>query len=154
MSSFQQRMDKLKQSLMEKGNDKGNYQSCTSVCVQVAQTDRKCQEQLCIQKPIVIQKKDNTNYGLSSSRRSVKEEKPNVVQKNKTMTVIRKREVEPFVPIQIPPMNKRNSLNNLIVPTPDTSRSNREIEIKIERDDSKDKECLKKLFKKIHKLTE
>ena len=30
----------------------------------------------------------------------------------------------------------------------------KQIEIKIEKDDRKDKDCLKKLFKKVHKLTD
>ena len=74
---------------------------------------------------------------MSSSRKSLNQEKFSSTVKNKTVVV--KKEVEPFVPIQIPPMEKRVNTKNLMIPTPDTSCSNKEIEIKIEKDDSKDK---------------
>lgn len=47
------------------------------------------------------------------------------------MTVVPKREVEPFVPIQIPTFQKKIDVKNFSIPTPDTSSSNKEIEIKI-----------------------
>ena len=45
-------------------------------------------------------------------------------------------------------------MESLSQQTNDGGCSNKEIEIKIEKDDKKDKDCLKKLFKKIHKLTD
>lgn len=56
------------------------------------------------------------------------------------------------MPIQVPTRD-RNKLK-METTTLETTRRTKDIEIVIDRDDSKDKECLKKLFKKINTLTE
>ena len=67
------------------------------------------------------------------------------------------KEVEPFVPIEIPkspPSGNSKKVYKHFENTKDCTPQNKEIEIHIEKDSKNDKECLKKLFKKIHKLTE
>jgi len=61
------------------------------------------------------------------------------------------KKVEPFVPIQVPTRDRNRF--KLESSTMETTVRNKEIEIIID-EDKDDKECLKKLFKKIHNLTE
>ena len=69
----------------------------------------------------------------------------------RTSTV--KTSVDPFVPVNIPQREKKN-LTDLETSAPQPEKcGNKEILIHIDKDD-KNKECLKKLFKKVHKLTD
>jgi hypothetical protein len=63
-----------------------------------------------------------------------------------------RRKVEPWAPITVPPREKRVDIENLPSNAPQQT-GNKEIEIQIEKDD-KNKDCLKKLFKKMKKLEE
>lgn len=95
-------------------------------------------QQLCIQEPVYICKKTH------QSKRET-----NV--KNKVKSV---KSVEPFVPIQIPKSPPSGAIKSPRKYLEPAKQANREIEIHIEKDNKGDKECLKKLFKKIHKLTD
>lgn len=63
------------------------------------------------------------------------------------------KKVEPFVPIAVPKRDHRQmKVENM---TTETTSRNKEIEIYIDNDgEDKDRDCLKKLFKKIHNLTD
>lgn len=61
-----------------------------------------------------------------------------------------RKKVEPWVPVNIPPREKKIDVESLNVPVSQKT-GDKEIEIQIEKDD-KNKDCLKKLFKKVKKL--
>lgn len=56
------------------------------------------------------------------------------------------------MPVNIPAREKKIDPESMAVPVRETN-CNKEIEIQIEKDD-KNKDCLKKLFKKVKKLEE
>lgn len=91
-----------------------------------------------LQTPIIIEKKNHAK-SLSMNKQFT-ERKGNL------------KKVEPFIPIAVP-KRQQNKFKVETQTTESTSR-NKEIEIFLDNNDGEDRECLKKLFKKIHNLTD
>lgn len=98
-------------------------------------------QELSLQQPIIIEKKTIIKSESQTFKKTKIEEKDTYVR----------RKVEPWVPISVPPRERKVDIENLPTNTPQESQGNKEIEIQIEKDD-KNKDCLKKLFKKLKKL--
>ena len=74
------------------------------------------------------------------------------MKSNVSFQVTARKKVEPWVPVNVPTRDKKIDIESINVPTQQANRD-KEIEIQIEKDD-KNKDCLKKLFKKVKKLEE
>lgn len=108
------------------------------------------QSELSLQQPIIIERKVTQPAPQPAQSQTVLHHRSTL---NKTTTASRKK-VEPWQPVSVPVRDKKIDVENISLNTaPTQGGGHKEIDIQIEKDD-RDKECLKKLFKKVRRLEE